>query len=51
MQSRRGFLRKSGGLALFGICIGGVLSFMARASAGNKIISPYKQKKILICIF
>lgn len=50
MSSRRGFL-KSGGLALFGIGIGGVPSFMKAAAASGKIVSPYKKKKILVCIF
>lgn len=50
MSSRRGFL-KSGGLALFGIGMGGVPTFIARAANGNKIVSPYKRKKILVCIF
>jgi uncharacterized protein (DUF1501 family) len=50
MQSRRAFL-KSGGLALFGVGLGGVPSFIARAAAGNKIIPPYKKRKTLVCIF
>jgi uncharacterized protein (DUF1501 family) len=50
MVSRRGFI-KSGGLALFGIGLGGVPTFIARAADSNKIISPYKRKKILVCIF
>ncbi len=49
-SSRRGFL-KSGALALFATGIGGVPSFLARAADSNKIISPYKKKKILVCIF
>ena len=50
MLSRRGFL-KSGGLALFRVGLGGVPSFIARAADSNKIVSPYKKKKVLICIF
>jgi uncharacterized protein (DUF1501 family) len=50
MVSRRGFI-KSGGLALFGIGLGGVPTFIARAANSNKILSPYKRKKILVCIF
>ena len=50
MQSRRGFL-KSGGLALFGISLGGVPTFVARAANTNKILQPYKRQKMLICIF
>lgn len=50
MSSRRAFL-KAGGLALFGVGIGGVPSFMARAADSKKILSPYKKKKILVCIF
>lgn len=50
MISRRGFV-KSGGLVLFGIGVGGVPAFMARAADSRKIISPYKKKKIMVCIF
>lgn len=50
MSSRRGFL-KSGALALFATGIGGVPSFIARAADSHKILSPYKKKKILVCIF
>lgn len=49
-SSRRGFL-KTGGLALFGIGLGGVPSFIARAANSDKIVNPYKKKKILVCIF
>ena len=42
---------KSGGLALFGIGVGGVPTFMARAASSSKIIGPYKKNKILVCIF
>ncbi|SDD48819.1 Uncharacterized conserved protein, DUF1501 family [Mucilaginibacter pineti] len=48
---RRGFL-KSGGLALLGVgLMGGIPGFIAEAAAGEKIISPYKKRKTLICIF
>ena len=47
MTSRRGFL-KSGGLILFGIGVGGVPTFIARAADSNKILSPYKKKKIMV---
>lgn len=50
MVSRRGFL-KTGGLALFGIGMGGVPTFLATAAGSNKLLSPYKKKKVLICIF
>ncbi len=50
MVSRRGFL-KGGGLAMFGIGVGGVPTFMARAAQSSKILSPYKKRKVLVCIF
>lgn len=50
MSSRRGFL-KSGALALFATGIGGVPSFIVRAANNHKMASPYKKKKILVCIF
>lgn len=51
MFSRRAFL-KGGGLAMFGISIGGVPAFIARAAnKGNLIISPYGKRKILVFIF
>ncbi len=50
MTSRRAFL-KGGGIALFGIGIGGVPSFIASAANSDKIILPYKKKKILVTIF
>jgi len=50
MTTRRGFI-KSGGLALFGIGLGGVPSFIARAAGTDKLFSPYKKKSILVCIF
>ena len=49
-MQRRGFL-KSGGLALFGIGLGGVPSFIARAAGSDKIYNPYKRKKTMVCIF
>ncbi len=50
MTSRRGFL-KAGGLALFGIGLGGIPAFVAEAAASMKIQSPYKKKKVMVCIF
>jgi uncharacterized protein (DUF1501 family) len=51
MVSRRGFL-KSGGIALFGVgLMGGIPAFMAEAAASDKIVSPYKRKRVLVCIF
>jgi len=50
MSTRRGFL-KAGGLALFGIGVGGVPTFIARAAESNKITGLYKKNKILVCIF
>jgi uncharacterized protein (DUF1501 family) len=50
MTSRRGFI-KSGGLALFGIGLGGIPGFLAEAVAGIKPRGLFKRKKILICIF
>lgn len=50
MASRRAFI-KSGGLALVGITMGGVPSFIARAANNFKLTQPYKKNKILVCIF
>ncbi|MXV15710.1 DUF1501 domain-containing protein [Hufsiella ginkgonis] len=51
MTTRRAFL-KSGGLALFGIGLGGLPSFLARAAeTGNTLINPFKRRKVLVCIF
>lgn len=50
MTTRRAFL-KSGGLALFAAGLGGVPTFIAKAAAGNKLWSPYKKNKMLVCIF
>lgn len=50
MTSRRGFL-KAGGLALFGIGLGGVPGFLMDAVAGTQPLGLFKRRKILICIF
>ncbi|MEJ7766708.1 MAG: DUF1501 domain-containing protein [Chitinophagaceae bacterium] len=50
MTSRRGFL-KAGGLALFGIGVGGVPPFISRAAGSEKRTVIYKKKKIMVCIF
>jgi uncharacterized protein (DUF1501 family) len=50
MTSRRGFL-KSGGLALFGIGLGGLPGFVAKAAASVKAPGLFKRRKTLICIF
>ena len=50
MTSRRGFL-KAGGLALFGIGVGGVPTFIARAANSEKTTALYKKRKIMVCIF
>lgn len=50
MISRRAFL-KSGGIAAFGIGLGGVPTFITRAAGSDKIIGPYKKRKALVCIF
>lgn len=50
MTSRRAFI-KAGGLALFGIGVGGVPTFLARAANSAKIIRPYQKRKVLVCIF
>lgn len=50
MTSRRGFI-KAGGLALFGIGLGGIPGFLADAVAGTTTPGLFKKKKILICIF
>jgi uncharacterized protein (DUF1501 family) len=39
-------------MALFGVgLMGGIPAFMAEAAAKQKIISPYKRRKVLVCIF
>lgn len=51
MVSRRGFI-KSGGLALLGVgLMGGIPAFLAEAAASEKFLSPYKKKKVMVCIF
>ena len=50
MTSRRGFI-KAGGLALFGIGIGGIPAFVAEAAASVKKQGLFMKKKILVCIF
>lgn len=50
MTNRRAFL-KVGGLALFGVGLGGVPSFITRAASSEKVVGLYKKNKILICIF
>lgn len=50
LSSRRAFL-KSGGLAVFGISVGGVPTFVARAAGSEKMFKPYKKKKVMVCIF
>lgn len=50
MTSRRGFV-KAGALALFGIGLGGVPSFVLEAAASVQSRALFKRKKILICIF
>jgi uncharacterized protein (DUF1501 family) len=50
MATRRGFI-KNGGLALFGIGIGGVPAFVKAAANSFKAQGLYSTKKILVCIF
>jgi uncharacterized protein (DUF1501 family) len=50
MASRRIFV-KNAALAAFGISIGGVPGFVARAAGLNKINLPYKKNKVLVFIF
>lgn len=50
MTSRRGFI-KAGGLALFGIGIGGIPAFLSEAVAGIKAPGLFQRKKVLVCIF
>lgn len=50
MVNRRAFM-KSGAMALFAAGFGGVPSFIARAANSNKILSPYKKNKVMVCIF
>jgi uncharacterized protein (DUF1501 family) len=48
--SRRGFI-KAGGLALFGIGLGGIPGFLTDAIAGISPPALFKRRKIMICIF
>jgi uncharacterized protein (DUF1501 family) len=50
MTTRRGFL-KGGALAMLGIGIGGIPTFIARAANDDKKVGPYKKKKVMVCIF
>ncbi|MCX2450575.1 DUF1501 domain-containing protein [Pedobacter sp. PLR] len=50
MTSRRGFI-KGGGLALFGIGLGGIPGFLAEAVASTKAPGLFNRKKIMVCIF
>lgn len=50
MTSRRGFI-KAGGLALFGMSLGGIPGFLEDAVAGTMSPGLFKKKKILVCIF
>jgi uncharacterized protein (DUF1501 family) len=50
MASRRGFI-KHGGLALFGIGLGGIPVFVKAAANSVKETRLYGKKKILVCIF
>lgn len=50
MSTRRAFL-KGAGVAMFGIGIGGVPTFVARAAESLKKERLYKKKKILVCVF
>lgn len=50
MTSRRGFI-KGGGLALFGIGLGGIPGFLAEAVANTTVPGLFNRKKILVCIF
>lgn len=50
MTSRRGFL-KAGGIALFGIGLGGVPSFVAQAAQMIQAPALFKRRKTLVCIF
>ena len=50
MSSRRGFV-KSGALAVFGISMGGIPSFVLKAVSQFNSNKLYKKNKILVCIF
>ena len=42
---------KEAALALFGIGMGGVPTFIARAAGSSKFLQPYKKNKVLVFIF
>jgi len=50
MTSRRGFI-KAGGLALFGIGLGGIPGFLSQAVASTGPLGLFKRRKIMVCIF
>jgi uncharacterized protein (DUF1501 family) len=50
MSSRKAFLKQAG-LALFSIGMGGVPGFLAKAAGSDKLLRPYKKKKVLVFIF
>jgi uncharacterized protein (DUF1501 family) len=50
MTSRRGFI-KAGGLALFGVGMGGIPSFVFDAVANIQPLRLFEKKKTLVCIF
>ncbi len=51
MVTRRGFIKASG-LALLGAgLLGGIPGFLAQTASANKLWTPYKRRKALICIF
>lgn len=50
MVSRRAFI-KSSGLALFGIGLGGIPSFITEALAHTQAPGLFKKRKVLVCIF
>lgn len=50
MSSRKIFLTQAG-LALFSIGVGGIPTFIARAANSDKVLRPYKRKKVLVFIF
>jgi uncharacterized protein (DUF1501 family) len=50
MNTRRAFL-KGAGLAMFGIGVGGVPTFVARAADSFKKTAEYKKNKVLVCVF
>lgn len=43
---------KGSGLALFGVgLMGGIPAFLAEAVASDKILRPYKRRRVMVCIF